>query len=83
MLQGDHTRKIFIPTPTAKKGSLMMFAHKKATCMGCKAGMNENEGNLCKHCLPKEAQLYLEKLAVLKEAELRYAHLWSGEFSIL
>ncbi|KAL7515214.1 hypothetical protein ACHAXN_012622 [Cyclotella atomus] len=77
LLQGDHTRKIFIPTPTAKKGSLMMFAHKKATCMGCKAGMNENEGNLCKHCLPKESQLYLEKLAVLKEAELRYAHLWA------
>jgi DNA polymerase delta subunit 1 len=80
LLQGDHTRKIFIPTPTAKKGSLMMFAHKKATCMGCKAGMNENEGNLCKYCLPKESQLYLEKLAVLKEAELRYAHLWSGVF---
>ncbi|KAL7485072.1 hypothetical protein ACHAW6_012798 [Cyclotella cf. meneghiniana] len=80
LLQGEHTRKIFIPTPTAKKGSLMMFAHKKATCMGCKAGMNENEGNLCKYCLPKESQLYLEKLAVLKEAELRYAHLWSGVF---
>ncbi|EED91181.1 DNA polymerase, partial [Thalassiosira pseudonana CCMP1335] len=77
LLQGDHTRKIFIPTPTAKKGSLMMFAHKKATCMGCKASINENEGNLCKYCLPKEVQIYLEKLAVLKEAELRYAHLWS------
>jgi DNA polymerase delta subunit 1 len=79
LLQGDHTRKIFIPTPTAKKGSLMMFAQKKATCMGCKAGMNENEGNLCQYCIPKESQLYLEKLAVLKEAELRYAHLWSGK----
>ncbi|KAL7549445.1 hypothetical protein ACHAWF_015195 [Thalassiosira exigua] len=77
LLQGDHTRKIFIPTPTAKKGSLMMFAHKKATCMGCKVGIGANEGNLCKYCLPKEAQIYLEKLAVLKEAELRYAYLWS------
>ena len=77
LLQGDHTRKIFIPTPSAKKGSLMMFAHKKATCMGCKVGIGANEGNLCKYCLPKEAQIYLEKLAVLKEAELRYAHLWS------
>ncbi|KAL9188489.1 hypothetical protein ACHAXT_006867 [Thalassiosira profunda] len=74
---GDHTRKIFIPTPMAKKGSLMMFAQKKATCMGCKVGIGANEGNLCQYCLPKEAQIYLEKLAVLKEAELRYAHLWS------
>mmetsp|Transcript_3469 Transcript_3469/g.7649 ORF Transcript_3469/g.7649 Transcript_3469/m.7649 type:complete len:1149 (-) Transcript_3469:95-3541(-) len=77
LLKGDHTRKIFIPTPTAKKGSLMMFAHKKATCMGCKVSISANEGNLCKYCLPKEAQIYLEKLAALKEAELRYAHLWS------
>ena len=75
LLQGDHTRKIFIPTPTAKKGSLMMFAQKKVTCMGCKVGINE--GNLCQYCIPKESQIYLEKLTVLKEAELRYAHLWS------
>jgi DNA polymerase delta subunit 1 len=77
LLQGDHTRKIFIPTPTAKKGSLMMFAHKKATCMGCKASIGVNEGNLCKYCLPKEAQIYLGKLAALKEAELLYSYLWS------
>jgi len=77
LLQGDHTRKIFIPTPAAKKGSLMMFAHKKATCMGCKVGISANEGNLCKYCLPKEPQIYLEKLTVLMEAELRYAYLWS------
>lgn len=77
LLKGDHTRKIFIPTPTAKKGSLMMFAHKKATCMGCKVSISANEGNLCKYCQPKEATIYLDKLACLKEAELRYAHLWS------
>lgn len=77
LLKGEHTRKIFIPTPTAKKGSLMSFAQKKATCMGCKVGINANEGNLCQYCLPKEAQIYLEKLNALKEAELRYAHLWS------
>ena len=77
LLQGDHTRKIFKPTPTAKKGSLMSFAKKKATCIGCKVPINENEGNLCQYCVPNESQIYLEKLACLKEAELRYAHLWS------
>ena len=77
LLQGEHTRKIFIPTPTAKKGSLMMFASKSARCMGCKVNIKADEGTLCKYCLPKEAQIYLEKLDALKEAELRYAHLWS------
>lgn len=77
LLQGDHTRKIFKPTPTAKKGSLMMFASKKATCLGCKVPIKDVGGNLCEYCIPKESQIYLEKLACLKEAELRYAYLWS------
>lgn len=77
LLQGDHTRKIFIPTPTARKGSLMMFAKKKASCLGCKAAIEPGTGNLCKFCIPKEAEIYLEKLSSLREAELRYAKLWS------
>jgi DNA polymerase delta subunit 1 len=79
LLQGEHTRKIFIPTPSAKKGSLMMFAVKTAQCLGCKAGVGDGtKGYLCKHCLPREAQIYLTKLAILREAELRYADLWSA-----
>uniref|UniRef100_A0A7S4JRR7 DNA polymerase n=1 Tax=Odontella aurita TaxID=265563 RepID=A0A7S4JRR7_9STRA len=77
LLQGDHTRKIFIPTPTARKGSLMMFAAKKATCLGCKASIDPKQGHLCKYCVPREGNIYLEKLAVLREAELRYARLWA------
>lgn len=78
LLQGEHTRKIFIPTPTAKKGNLMMFASKGASCMGCKAKMNAKDGNLCKHCIPREAEIYLEKLYVLREAETRHSNLWSA-----
>lgn len=77
LLQGEHTRKIFIPTPTARKGSLMMFAVKTATCIGCKAPVDATKGYLCKHCAPREAEIYLDKLAKLREAELRYAGLWS------
>ena len=55
----------------------MSFAKKKATCIGCKVPINENEGNLCQYCVPNESKIYLEKLSCLKEAELRYAHLWS------
>jgi DNA polymerase delta subunit 1 len=79
LLQGDHTRKIFIPTPSARKGSLMMFAVKTAQCIGCKAGLDSNTKTyLCKHCSPRETEIFLEKLEILREAELRYADLWSA-----
>lgn len=78
LLQGDHTRKIFIPTPAARKGSLMMFAVKTAKCIGCNAILESNNGHLCKHCLPREAEIYMEKLAKLREAEERFADLWSA-----
>ena len=79
LLQGEHTRKIFIPTPSARKGSLMMFAVKSAQCLGCKAGMPDTtKGYLCKHCAPRETEIYLDKLSVLREAELRYAQLWAA-----
>ena len=78
LLQGDHTRKIFIPTPSARKGSLAMFAVKKATCIGCKVPVDPKQGYLCKHCTSREAEIYMEKVAVLREAELRYADLWSA-----
>jgi DNA polymerase delta subunit 1 len=77
LLEGEHTRKIFIPTPSARKGSLMMFAVKHATCVGCKSSVDSTKGYLCKHCIPKEAEIYLEKLSGLRNAELRYANLWS------
>jgi len=76
LLQGDHTRKIHVPTPSARKGSLTMFAVKKATCLGCKVLIDK--GHLCKHCLHRESEIYLEKLVVLREAELRYSQLWAA-----
>eukprot|EP00536_Pseudo-nitzschia_multiseries_P004490 jgi/Psemu1/188144/e_gw1.74.117.1 len=78
LLQGEHTRKIFIPTPAARKGSLMMFAVKTAKCIGCKAPVNSKNGYLCKHCSPKQAEIYLEKLECLRVAEKSYAELWSA-----
>ena len=78
LLKGDHTRKIFIATPSAKKGSLMSFAVKKATCMGCKALIPKNTGNLCEHCVSKEDQIYLGKLRDLRRSEAEYSHLWAA-----
>jgi len=42
LLKGGHTRKVVV----ARKGSLMSFAVKKATCIGCKALMDAGGGNL-------------------------------------
>lgn len=78
LLQGEHTRKIIIPTPSARKGSLMMFAVKTAQCVGCKTVLDNKSGHLCQHCAPREAEIYLEKLETLREAELRYSQLWSA-----
>ena len=78
LLQGEHTRKIVKLTPSARKGSLMMFAVKSATCIGCKALVDSKMGYLCKHCLPRKAEIYLEKLAILREAELSFSDLWTA-----
>lgn len=78
LLQGDHTRKIFIPTPAARKGSLMMFAVRTAQCLGCKAPLDEKVGCLCRHCKPREAEIFLSKLSVMREAEIRYNELWAS-----
>ena len=78
LLQGEHTRKIFIPTPTARKGSLMMFAVKTAQCIGCRTGVDAKSGYLCQGCKPNEADIFLDKLEALREAELRYAELWAN-----
>lgn len=77
LLQGDHTRKIFIPTPAARKGTLMMFAVKTAKCLGCKAPVNDQDGHLCVYCKKNESKIYLEKLECFRAAEKSYAKLWS------
>mmetsp|Transcript_6049 Transcript_6049/g.15039 ORF Transcript_6049/g.15039 Transcript_6049/m.15039 type:complete len:102 (-) Transcript_6049:183-488(-) len=56
----------------------MMFTVKTATCIGCKAVLDAKGGHLCKHCRPRQAEIYLEKLSKLREAEQRYADLWSA-----
>ena len=78
LLRGDHTRKIFIATPKSTKGSLMSFTVKKATCAGCKALIPKNRGNLCEHCLPREGEIYYQKLQDLRRAEKDYARLWTA-----
>jgi len=75
LLQGDHTRKIHVPTPTT--GGIMKFAKKVATCMGCKSPLKAGEDNLCKHCKPNEIQIMMEKQDKVNEYQERYQRAWT------
>merc|ERR1712046_15993 len=55
----------------------MKFAKKVATCQGCKSPLQAGEGNLCKHCKPKEIQLMMEKQNKVNEYQKRYHRAWT------
>jgi len=76
LLTGDHTRKIYIPTPTT--GGIMKFAKKVSTCMGCKAMLQGSQsGNLCKHCKPKEVELMMDCQKKVNEYQETYQRAWT------
>eukprot|EP00939_MAST-03C_sp_MAST-3C-sp1_P003523 g3523.t1 len=79
ILHGSHTLKLSKPTPKARKGGIMMFTKKKLTCIGCKTPFSGSSPNqvLCKHCKPKEAQIYSEKLRKVHDLETRFSKLWT------
>ncbi len=59
------------------KGGIMAFAVKKLKCLSCKAPMDEAEGTLCGRCTHREAEVYRRQLAVVNEAEAKFARLWT------
>ncbi|KAG5179249.1 hypothetical protein JKP88DRAFT_270411 [Tribonema minus] len=78
LLAGAHTRTVVKKTPAARKGGIVMFATvKKNKCMACKTPMDDGEGTLCKHCAPREAEIYQQKQAELNKQEVMYARLWT------
>ena len=78
LLSGDHTRTICKPTPTAKKGGIMMFAVKTAQCLGCKTPISDKEhGSLCPRCRSREAEIYMQKSAHLSDLEQSFSRLWT------
>ncbi|GAX78824.1 hypothetical protein CEUSTIGMA_g6261.t1 [Chlamydomonas eustigma] len=81
LLSGDHTRSILVSTPTVASGGIMRFAKVRLSCLGCKAPLDKPVGEgktpLCKHCLPKEADLYQRSLSSVNELEDLYSELWT------
>lgn len=70
LLEGDHTRRIKKATPT--RGGLMGFVKVTQRCIGCRSNLDEKKQDgaaLCINCKPREAELYLGKLAQLQSTE--------------
>lgn len=55
----------------------MKFAQKRLTCLGCKAPLGKGEATVCKHCAPREGEIYLKISAGAQEMERQYAQLWT------
>lgn len=75
LLTGDHTRTIAKPTPMGK--GITMFAVKKLKCMGCKTPVANNDGSLCAHCKPREAEIYTAKALEVAQHEAVFNKLWT------
>jgi len=80
LFQGDHTRNIVKPTPTQKTG-IMAFAVKHAKCMACKSTIDakdpEASATLCRHCRPREGEIYRRQMAVVSALEDKFSLLWT------
>lgn len=75
LFSGDHTRSIFVPTPTARAGGMMRFTRVALSCLGCKSAIPS--GALCKHCAPREAEIYARLLGRSRRLEVAFASLWT------
>ena len=76
LFNGEHTRKVVKATPAARKGGIMMFAVKKASCVGCRTPIPVGGSELCEHCAPREAEIYARKLGEVKRHEKVFSQLW-------
>jgi DNA polymerase delta subunit 1 len=75
LLSGDHTRNIFVPTPTV--GGIMKFAKKRESCLGCRNALQEGEITLCGNCKTKESKIYQNILVERNHYETIYSRVWT------
>ena len=77
VLKGDHTRKVYKATSKKSAGGLMGFVTKKKSCAGCRTPIANNVGALCKHCLPREGVIFMEKQKKIQQYEAKHSKLWA------
>ena len=78
LLTGDHTRTITVTASAT--GSMMKYAKKTETCMGCKrplTGKNGGGGAVCTDCAPRVGEFYRKTLDRTSELEVRFGRLWT------
>ena len=75
LLRGDHTRtKVIV---TSKVSALSMFTKKKATCVGCRTVLKDENSALCQYCEPKETEIYIKEVSSLADLETKFNRLWT------
>ncbi|XP_013786917.1 DNA polymerase delta catalytic subunit [Limulus polyphemus] len=75
LLKGDHTRTKTVVM--SKVGALAAFTKKRATCIGCKALLDNEKNPICKHCKPREPEFYQNEMVQLNALEEKFARLWT------
>lgn len=74
LLRGDHTRTKTVMT--SKVGGLAAFTKKRSTCIGCKTPLDKDDA-VCRHCRPRESELYQKEIGQLQALEEKFARLWT------
>ena len=75
ILKGDHTRTKTLVT--SKVGALAAFTKKRATCVGCKAVLKDENVAVCPHCKSKESEIYQREMMNMAVLEEKFAKFWS------
>ncbi|XP_076450505.1 DNA polymerase delta catalytic subunit-like [Babylonia areolata] len=75
LLKGDHTRTKTVMT--SKVGGLSAFTKKRSTCIGCKTPLDKEGEAVCRHCQPRESELYQKEISQVQALEEKFARLWT------
>ncbi|RUS90623.1 hypothetical protein EGW08_001620, partial [Elysia chlorotica] len=74
LLKGEHTRTKTVVM--SKIGGLAAFTKKRSTCIGCKTPL-DSDAAVCKHCKPKESELYQKEISQMQALEEKFSRLWT------
>ena len=79
LLRGEHTAKVSRATPSASKGSIMMFAKKKEKCLfpGCNVPLSGSSKVVCGNHRGREGDVYRSQLGAANALEAQFARLWT------
>eukprot|EP01006_Ploeotia_vitrea_P059999 TRINITY_DN75127_c0_g1_i1.p1 TRINITY_DN75127_c0_g1~~TRINITY_DN75127_c0_g1_i1.p1 ORF type:complete len:1053 (+),score=125.84 TRINITY_DN75127_c0_g1_i1:30-3188(+) len=79
LLQGAHTRKVAVATPTKAVGGMMKFAQVKLTCLHCKGAITSASDSkaTCESCADKEPMLYAKTLSKRNYYERQFSRVWT------